>query len=111
MSIPALTEDEVREGLDNLIAEIDTARLLIQRGTMLELAGMDERVTTVCEAAKSLPEAQAARMVDRMETLVAQLEELAAALVRSQPATAAPAEGGVHRRAVDAYSKGSAEKE
>jgi hypothetical protein len=99
---------DIRDRLENLVQEIGSARMLLARGTLIDLTGLDHRIAVVCEAANALPKTDSGVVADVLQTLVDELEELAAAIVRHQPSSsgsAASGEEGEHRRASQAYTR------
>jgi hypothetical protein len=67
--------DAVAIGLDELAAAVTRMRDVVAGGGVVDLAGLDAEASRLCEAATSLPSAQAKPLLARFEGL---LEALAA---------------------------------
>ena len=84
------------EALDTSVAEIRTR---IEAGDAIVLAGLDDRVGTVCAAIGGLDAAAARTLLPRLTALTDSLDALQTMLKRRQPRPVAP------QRAAEAYGR------
>lgn len=97
----------------HLAAALIEARRQAEAGAVIDLAGLEERVATLCMAAESLPRSESQALLGPLGDLVAALDPLAAALKTQHAARDAALDGrdGPHtarQRAAAAYGRGPA---
>ena len=75
-----MSTQNLPERIQNLIGMIDQAIAQVEGGEMIDLAGLDDEVQAVCEAAEN-PALEEMEMVDeKMDEMIGKLEELSDAL-------------------------------
>lgn len=75
-----MSEQSLPDRIQNLIGMIDQAIAQVDGGEMIDLEGLDNEVQAVCEAAET-PALEEMEIVDeRMDLMIARLEELSEAL-------------------------------
>lgn len=75
-----MSEENLPARIDNLIGMIEQAIAQVQGGEMIDLAGLDDEVQAVCEAAET-PALEEMEIVDeKMDQMIGKLEELSDAL-------------------------------
>jgi hypothetical protein len=80
------TEHQVREELDKAVSLVSTARRLLATGTMVDLAALEGKVRFVCSAIEELGRDLGQSLVPSMESLIADLDRLGAAISeRAEP--------------------------
>jgi hypothetical protein len=89
-----------------LTAAIETA----DKGITVDLAGLDEQISTLCTQARTLPPASGRRLLGDLEVLMRRLNELEASIARQRDTLRDAAEGRtdahtVRRQAAAAYAK------
>jgi hypothetical protein len=84
--------------LDEVVATVATARRTVAEGALVELSGLDAAVAEICEAAPGLPVEERGAFARGLATLAAELDQLAADLVRQR-------EAALRQRANDAYAQ------
>lgn len=95
--------------LDALIRE---SNALLERGALLELAGLDEQVRTLCEAVMQLSNEERKRYADRFQRLLDELKKLGEALVAHRDILAGEIRGlSEHRKASVAYRSAEPKKD
>lgn len=77
---PLPTAAALREELVKIDSLIGTARRLLDEGRIVDLKALEDRTRFVCESALKLPVAEARPLAPAMETLMAALDDLTAAL-------------------------------
>ncbi|MGF7177734.1 hypothetical protein [Azospirillum doebereinerae] len=112
MTEPSATEPSAA-GIALLAGALDEARRQAEAGATIDLAGLEERVATLCAAAEALPRAEAQALLGPLGDLVAALDPLAAALKTQHAARDAALEGRddphtARHRAAAAYGRGPA---
>ena len=70
----------VRQELEKAASLVGTARRLLATGTMVDLAALEGRVAKICRGAMTLEREDARGLCPGMETLIADLDLLAAAI-------------------------------
>ncbi|CAO3431101.1 hypothetical protein [Azospirillum doebereinerae] len=98
-------------GVALLAGALDEARRQAEAGAAIDLAGLEEKVATLCAAAEALPRAEAQALLGPLGDLVAALDPLAAALKTQHAARDAALEGRddphtARHRAAAAYGRG-----
>lgn len=75
-----MSEQTLPDRIQNLIGMIEQAITQVQGGEMIDLAGLDDEVQAVCEAAET-PAIEEMEIVDeKMDQMIGKLEELSDAL-------------------------------
>ncbi|MDE3060120.1 MAG: hypothetical protein KGJ06_03840 [Pseudomonadota bacterium] len=96
MKAEALLED-----IEQFIGE---SRALLQQGAMMELAGLDVQVESLCEAALRLSGEDRKRYADRLQSLLEELTKLGEEMAASRDAVSAELRDiNRHRKAHTAY--------
>lgn len=72
--------DRVLAAIDSLRGTVTMARVLVQSGRTVDLAGLDGEAATLCQQVAKLPRALGARLRPALEALVRDIEGLAATL-------------------------------
>lgn len=102
--------DDVRQGITALRGILDEARTMAETGVSVDLAGLDGQVEQLCEAARTLPAAEAKSLLDDLDGLAGALDTLRGALARQRDTLLAAAEGRAdphtaRQRATAAYGR------
>jgi hypothetical protein len=71
---------EVLQDIVDMTRELDDARNRVHRGLKIEMAGLDTRVRDLCLSTTELPRAEGKVCADALESIVAGLDRLTAAL-------------------------------
>lgn len=98
--------EQVIQQLDAAAAIVAGARQVLADGRAVDLAGLDQRIAGLCEAARMLPEPAAGGLKPRLVALLDDVDRLAAD-VEAQRALLTKALGSLaaRRHAVAAYGK------
>jgi hypothetical protein len=72
--------DRVLAAIDSLRGTVTMARVLVQSGRTVDLAGLDAEAATLCQQVTKLPNALGRRLRPALEALVLDIEGLAATL-------------------------------
>lgn len=70
----------VREELDKAASMVVAARRLLLTGTMVDLSALEGKVRCICERIGAMPREDGRPLVPVMETLIGDLDRLAAAI-------------------------------
>lgn len=103
-----MTFDPVLDAINGLIAVLDGARETVEKGSTVELAGLDQQIDGICEAARSRPAGERRELADGLAKIIVALEALDTALRAQRDALKAATEKrpGPHSdrlRAAQAY--------
>jgi hypothetical protein len=92
--------------LDEVLGCVLLAQRALADGGLVDLAGMEERVSALCAAMRHIPRSDATPFEPRLVGLIEELGHLAAALDAARERTAADlGEAGSRRLAAEAYGK------
>lgn len=93
------------DALFNDIAQfIDRSSALLKEGALMELAGLDDQIRTLCEEVLSLSEEQRVQYADRLQTLLVGLQALGNDMVQMRDKMAQDIRGlSSHQKANVAY--------
>jgi hypothetical protein len=93
------------EKLFNDISQfVSESRALLEQGAMMELAGLDERVKTLCDAVLQLSQSDRLVYAEQLQQLLAELKSLGEAMTTQRDAMAdAIKDISSHRKASVAY--------
>lgn len=75
-----MSEHSLPARIQNLIAMIDQAIAQVEGGEMIDLEGLDSEVQAVCEAAENPALEEMEQVDEKMDQMIARLEELSEAL-------------------------------
>ena len=75
----------IAAALERLSDTIALARVLVQSGAAVDLAGLDQEVGDLCAGAIALPRAEARDMASPLSDLLAELEQLERVMERRPP--------------------------
>ncbi len=74
------TTEKALAAIDSLRGTVTMARVLVQSGREVDLAGLDAEAATLCAQVAKLPNATGQRLRPSLEALVREVEGLAATL-------------------------------
>lgn len=75
-----MNADALREKMKDLRTVIQDAEMSVRGGKMVDMAGLDRTVTTICTQAVSLPPDQAHSLQEAMALLIGDLDNLGRAI-------------------------------
>ena len=75
-----MNADALRDKMKDLRTVIQDAEMSVRGGKMVDMAGLDRTVTTICTQAISLPVDQAQSLQEAMALLIGDLDNLGRAL-------------------------------
>jgi hypothetical protein len=94
------------EGISSFIKE---SHDLVNRGAVMELAGLDENVRRLCEQVLNMTQDDRIRYADKLQQLLGELRQLGEILVQQRDAVSSEFSGATqHRKASVAYNTADA---
>ena len=96
-----MSAETAQAALAEINETIAEARRAVAEGTLIELVGLNDAVSRICEAAHALPQAERRAIAEQLCALARGLDDLAGDIARQRDATQ-------RVRAADAYGKDGA---
>lgn len=101
-----MSKEDVQALLASLNEYIADAKDIVERGEYMELAGLDERVKTLCDSVMSLKVEESMSFADELDATMKELDSLQKMFVQSRDKLASDMQDvGKHKQAAVAYKQ------